>query len=154
MSKPEVMSKKGLQGRIALVTGASKGLGKAMALELARQGAAVALAARDEVKLNEAATEIRDAGGRAEVFLVDVTSEADFARLDAEVTARLGKIQILVNNAGMNLRKNITDFTLEEWNLVVNTNLTSVFLACRQFVPHMQGTGYGRILNLTNAQSR
>ena len=120
MSKPEVMSKKGLQGRIALVTGASKGLGKAMALELARQGAAVALAARDEVKLNEAATEIRDAGGRAEVFLVDVTSEADFARLDAEVTARLGKIQILVNNAGMNLRKNITDFTLEEWNLVVN----------------------------------
>ena len=148
MSKPEVMSKKGLQGRIALVTGASKGLGKAMALELARQGAAVALVARDEVKLNEAATEIRDAGGRAEVFIVDVTSEADFARLDAEVTARLGKIQILVNNAGMNLRKNITDFTLEEWNLVVNTNLTSVFLACRQFVPHMQGTGYGRILNL------
>lgn len=148
MSKPEVMSKKGLQGRIALVTGASKGLGKAMALELARQGAAVALVARDEVKLNEAATEIRDAGGRAEVFIVDVTSEADFARLDVEVTARLGKIQILVNNAGMNLRKNITDFTLEEWNLVVNTNLTSVFLACRQFVPHMQGTGYGRILNL------
>ena len=144
------MNKQGLQGRIALVTGASKGLGKAMALALARQGAAIALVARDESKLNEVAAEIREAGGRAEVFVVDVTKEADFARLDAEVTARLGKIQILINNAGMNLRKNITDFTLDEWNLVVNTNLTSVFLACRQFVPHMQGTGYGRILNLTS----
>ena len=121
-----------------------------MALELARQGAALALVARDEAKLNSVAAEIRDAGGRAEVFVADVTNEADFKRLDAEVTARLGKIQILINNAGMNLRKNITDFTLDEWNLMVNTNLTSVFLACRQFVPHMQGTGYGRILNLTS----
>lgn len=121
-----------------------------MSVALAAQGAKLALVARDRAKLEETAAEIRAGGGTAEVFVADATVEADFARLDEEVSAKLGKIQILVNNAGMNLRKNITDFTLEEWKLVIDTNLTSVFLACRQFVPHMKGTGYGRIINLTS----
>ncbi len=141
---------KELQGRTALVTGASKGLGKAMSIALAAQGASVALVARDRARLEETAAEIHAAGGIAEVFTADATIEADYLRLDQEVSTKLGKVQILVNNAGMNLRKNITDFTLEEWKLVIDTNLTSVFLGCRQFVPHMKGTGYGRIINLTS----
>lgn len=144
------MNEKSLQGRVALITGSSKGLGKAMALELARHGASIALVSRDEEKLNAVAEEIRTAGGRAEVFVADMTVEADFFRLDTEVKQRLGPVQILINNAGVNLRKSITDFTLDEWNQVISTNLTSVFLACRTFVPHMKGTGYGRILNMTS----
>ena len=73
--------------------------------------------------------------------------------LEQEVASRLGKVQILINNAGVNVRKSITDFTLDEWNFVLGTNLTSVFLMCRSFVPHMKGTGYGRILNMTSIMS-
>jgi NAD(P)-dependent dehydrogenase (short-subunit alcohol dehydrogenase family) len=147
------MSDKKLQGRIALITGASKGLGKAMALALADAGASIALVSRDVEKLNAVASEIRNNGGTAEVFKADVSEEASVAALAPEVESRLGKVQILVNNAGVNVRKNITDFTLDEWNYVMGTNLTAVFLMCRAFVPHMKGTGYGRILNMTSIMS-
>jgi NAD(P)-dependent dehydrogenase (short-subunit alcohol dehydrogenase family) len=147
------MSDKKLQGRIALVTGASKGLGKAMALALADAGASVALVSRDVEKLNAVASEIQSNGGKAEVFKADVSDEASVSTLASEVAGRLGKVQILINNAGVNVRKNITDFTLDEWNFVIGTNLTAVFLMCRAFVPHMKGTGYGRILNMTSIMS-
>jgi NAD(P)-dependent dehydrogenase (short-subunit alcohol dehydrogenase family) len=74
-------------------------------------------------------------------------------KLERDVTAQLGPIQILINNAGMNIRKNLVDFSLDEWRTVMDTNLTSVFLMCRAFVPHMKGSGYGRILNLTSIMS-
>jgi NAD(P)-dependent dehydrogenase (short-subunit alcohol dehydrogenase family) len=144
------MSDKKLQGRIALVTGASKGLGKAMSLALADAGAHVALVSRDMEKLTSLAADIRGRGGKAEAFQADVADEASVAALEREVSQRLGKVQILINNAGVNVRKNITDFTLDEWNYVLGTNLTGVFLMCRSFVPHMKGSGYGRILNLTS----
>jgi NAD(P)-dependent dehydrogenase (short-subunit alcohol dehydrogenase family) len=147
------MADKRLQDRIALVTGASKGLGKAMAIALAREGARVALVSRDADKLNSVAEEIRENGGAAEVFRADVGNESEVAALESEVVSRLGKVQILINNAGVNVRKNITDFTLDEWNFVVGTNLTAVFLMCRAFVPHMKGSGYGRILNMTSIMS-
>lgn len=142
-----------LKGKVALITGASRGLGKAMALALARHGASVALVARDEEKLEETAATVRDQGAEAAVFKTDVTSEAEVLRLEKDVAARLGNVQILVNNAGVNLRKPITDFTLDEWNWVIGTNLTSAFLLCRSFVPHMKGTGYGRIINMTSIMS-
>lgn len=144
------MSEKKLQGRIALVTGASKGLGKAMSLALADAGAQVALVSRDIQKLESVAKEIRERGGQAEVFEADVADESSVAGLEREVSSRLGKIQILINNAGVNVRKNITDFTLDEWNFVIGTNLTAVFLMCRSFVPHMKGSGYGRIVNMSS----
>ena len=147
------MADKKLQDRIALVTGASKGLGKAMAIALAESGARVALVSRDVDKLNAVAEEIRNGGGSAEVFRADVAEEAGVAALEAEVASRMGKVQILINNAGVNVRKNITDFTLHEWNYVIGTNLTAVFLMCRAFVPHMKGSGYGRILNMTSIMS-
>ncbi|MEY2409990.1 MAG: hypothetical protein QOF48_2660 [Verrucomicrobiota bacterium] len=142
-----------LNGRTALITGASKGLGKAMALALAQAGARLALVSRNKDQLQDVAAEVRKAGTEVEVFVADVTREADVERLKTEVAARLGGIQILINNAGVNIRKEITDFTLDEWRTVVDTNLTGVFLMCRAFVPQMKGAGYGRILNLTSIMS-
>ncbi len=148
------MNNANLKGRNALVTGASKGLGRAMALALAKNGARIALVSRDREKLESVAREVGEAGapagGAADVFVADITNEDQVARVEKEVTEKIGKVQILINNAGMNLRKNITDFTLEEWRSVQDTNLTSVFLMCRAFVPHMKGSGYGRILNMTS----
>lgn len=139
-----------LKGKIALVTGASRGLGKTMAIALGREGARVALVARDVEKLNETAEAIRSEGGEAAIFQADLTIEEQVAALERQVSADLGRVQILINNAGVNLRKPVTEFTLEEWRWVMDSNLTSAFLMCRAFVPHMKGTGYGRILNLTS----
>lgn len=142
-----------LPNRVALVTGASRGLGRAIAKALAGAGASVALVARDLERLQSVADEIRQAGGQAAVFQADITDELQVARLGQEVPVALGTVDILVNNAGMNLRKALTDFTLEEWSRVLDTNLTSVFLMCRAFVPGMKGRGYGRVLNLTSIMS-
>ncbi len=146
-------NQKPLAGRTALITGGSRGLGKAMALALAEGGASLALVARDAAKLAETAEEARAHGGTVETFLADVTDEQQVAALQHQVAQRLGTVHILVNNAGINIRKQIHEFTLDEWNRVTNTNLTSVFLLCRAFVPQMKGQGYGRILNLTSIMS-
>ena len=142
-----------LEGRVALITGGSRGLGKAMAMALAADGASLALVARDAAKLAETAEEARTLGVRVETFVTDVTDEDQVSALQADVADRLGRVHILINNAGINIRKQIHEFTLEEWNRVVNTNLTSVFLLCRAFVPQMKGAGYGRIINLTSIMS-
>lgn len=139
-----------LEGKVALITGASRGLGRAIAVALAEAGATVALVARDEAKLNETAALT---GPRSSIFLADVTDEASVEKLKTDVLARLGRVDILVNNAGTNLRKNVEDFTLEEWNRVLTTNLTSAFLLCRAFVPQMKERGWGRILNMTSIMS-
>jgi NAD(P)-dependent dehydrogenase (short-subunit alcohol dehydrogenase family) len=84
------------------------------------------------------------------VFQADVTSEEQVLRLEKEVAEAFGRVQILVNNAGINIRKQLIEFTLDEWRRVVDTSLTSTFLMCRAFVPHMQGSGYGRVINLAS----
>ena len=142
-----------LSGKIALITGGSRGLGRAMALSLSAAGATIALVARDLEKLNSVKAEIEATGGKAAVFVADVVSEESVERVRAEITAQLGAAQILINNAGMNIRKNLIEFTLDEWNQVLDTNLTSVFLMCRAFVPGMKGTGYGRVINMTSIMS-
>ncbi len=147
------MNNQFLKGRNALITGASKGLGKAMALALAGVGANVALASRNLDALSAVAKEARGLGIEAEAFEADVTDEAQVTKLEKGVIGRFDKIHILINNAGINVRKSVTDFTLEDWNLVMDTNVTSVFLMCRAFVPHMKGNNYGRILNMTSIMS-
>jgi len=142
-----------LNGKIALITGGSRGLGKAMALALAKEGAQLALVARDENKLKIAADEIRQAGGRAEYFLADVTQPAQVKAAEQAIIARFGQVNILINNAGINIRKPLTEYTLEEWHQVMNANLTSVYLMCHAFIPHMTGRDYGRIINLTSMMS-
>lgn len=147
------MSDKKLNAKVALITGASKGLGKAMVLALGGAGAKLALASRNREQLEQVAREVQALGAEAAVFQADVAKENDVARLEREVITKFGSIHILINNAGINVRKQITDFTLDEWNSVINTNLTSVFLMCRAFVPHMKGQGYGRIINMTSIMS-
>jgi NAD(P)-dependent dehydrogenase (short-subunit alcohol dehydrogenase family) len=147
------MTAKKLEGRIAVVTGASKGLGKQMALALAEAGAKLALVSRNLEQLTQTALAVRKHGTDAEVYQADVTDEQQVRRLEQAVTQKFGKPQILINNAGINLRKPVTDFALDEWRQVMDTNVTSVFLMCRSFVPHMKGQGYGRIINMTSIMS-
>lgn len=101
----------------------------------------------------EAAGEVEAAGSIAACFKTDVTDEAAVEKLRQVVLARFGTVDILINNAGINLRKPVHEFTLEEWRRVNDTNVTSVFLLCRAFVPHMKGKGYGRIINMTSIMS-
>jgi NAD(P)-dependent dehydrogenase (short-subunit alcohol dehydrogenase family) len=93
------------------------------------------------------------AGGEARVFQADVAEEEQVRKLERDVTGAFGKVHILINNAGINVRKPIVEFTLEEWHRVMNTNVTSVFLMCRSFIPHMKGAGYGRIISMTSIMS-
>ncbi len=147
------METKILDAKVALITGASRGLGRAMALELGSAGAALILVGRDRAKLDETASEAAERGARAEVFVTDVSVEAQVAALQQQVETRFGRVDILVNNAGMNLRKPLVQFTVDEWHRVIDANLTSVFLMCRAFIPLMLGRNWGRIVNLTSIMS-
>jgi NAD(P)-dependent dehydrogenase (short-subunit alcohol dehydrogenase family) len=144
---------KKLAGQVAVISGASKGLGKAMALALGAAGVKLALASRDAALLEKVGAEANPAGAEVLVMKTDVTREAEVAQLASAVREKFGGVDILINNAGVNVRKSVTDFTLEEWRLVMDTNLTGTFLACRAFVPLMKGRGGGRIINLTSIMS-
>jgi len=147
------MSDKKLDGRVAVITGASKGLGKAMALALGAAGASIALVSRNIEQLNQVGRAVKDAGGEARVFQADVSEEDQVRKLERDVLGAFGRVHILINNAGINIRKPLVEFTLEEWRRVLDTNLTSVFLMCRSFIPGMKGAGYGRVLNMTSTMS-
>jgi len=142
-----------LESRVAVVTGASKGLGKQMARSLAAAGAAVALVARAQGLLQEVAADIRRQGGKVEVLVADVTDETGISAVAQRVEEKLGVCDILVNNAGINNRKPIEDFTLAEWNEILAVNLTGPFLMSRAFVPGMKKNRFGRILNMTSTMS-
>ncbi|MCI0540649.1 MAG: SDR family oxidoreductase [Verrucomicrobiales bacterium] len=142
-----------LSGKVAIITGASKGLGRAMAVALAEANATLALVSRDNEQLEATAHAVRGAGGTAHTFKADVTDEQQVLRFAAAAEQEFGKIHILINNAGINIRKPVTDFTLEEWRRILDTNLTGAFLMCRSLVPLMRGQGYGRIINMTSIMS-
>jgi NAD(P)-dependent dehydrogenase (short-subunit alcohol dehydrogenase family) len=142
-----------LHGKVAVITGASKGLGKAMALALGSVGAKLALVSRDLEQLNAVKLEVEAVGGRAESFQADVSDEEKVRQLEHDILEAFNGVHILINNAGVNLRKQLIEFSLEEWHRVLDTNLTSVFLMCRSFVPHMKGGSYGRIINMTSIMS-
>jgi NAD(P)-dependent dehydrogenase (short-subunit alcohol dehydrogenase family) len=139
-----------LSGRTAVITGASRGLGEAMAKALGGAGAQVALVARDVERLGAVRDAITQRGGTAALFAGDVTREEDVAAVARAVFERFGHAQILINNAGSNIRKNLIDFSLQEFRSVVDSSLISTFLMCRAFVPGMMGTGYGRVLNMSS----
>jgi NAD(P)-dependent dehydrogenase (short-subunit alcohol dehydrogenase family) len=142
-----------LKGRTAVITGGSRGLGEAMAKALSAAGAQIALVARDHARLRQVRDEIAASGGVSELFSADVTQENQVAQLADAIKIRFGNPQILINSAGINLRKNLVDFTLAEFRSVLDASLISTFLMCRALVPGMQGTGYGRILNLSSIMS-
>jgi len=124
-----------------------------MAVALAEAGAKVVLVARDRAKLEETRQEIERLGARVWTFQADVTSEDQVCELERQVREQAGLVDILINNAGVNVRKPLEELTLADWRLVLDTNLTSVFLMCKAFVPHMRGRGYGRIINMTSIMS-
>lgn len=139
-----------LQGRVALVTGASQGIGRAVALHLARAGATIALAARNESKLNAVKAEIEDAGGRAEVFALDVASEDSIKTVAKSIVAKLGAVHILVNNAGVTRDGLVLRMKSADWNEVLNTNLTGAFLLSQALLQPMMKARWGRIINITS----
>jgi NAD(P)-dependent dehydrogenase (short-subunit alcohol dehydrogenase family) len=137
-----------LKGRVALVTGASRGIGRAIARALGAAGADVACCARSKDQLDEAAAEIRRAGVRAGGFRLDVTRGGDIMTTVRNVESALGPIDILVNNAGVILEKQTVEFTDDEWEDVIATNLTSMFRLARAVAPAMMSRGAGKIVNI------
>jgi 3-oxoacyl-[acyl-carrier protein] reductase len=144
----------GLQGRIALVTGASQGIGRACALELAKAGATVALAARNEAKLAEAVAEIEAAGGQAAAFALDVSSEESIKAGAKAVLERFGKVEILVNNAGITRDGLTMRMKRADWDSVLGTNLTGAFLLTQAVIGAMMKNRWGRIVNISSVVGR
>ena len=144
----------GLEGRIALVTGASQGIGRACALALASAGATVALAARNESKLAEVAAEIEAAGGKAAAFALDVASEESVKAGAKAVLGQLGKVEILVNNAGITRDGLVLRMKRADWDDVLTTNLTGAFLLTQALLPAMLKNRWGRIVNITSVVGR
>jgi 3-oxoacyl-[acyl-carrier protein] reductase len=139
-----------LSGRIALVTGASQGIGRACALKLASAGVAVAVAARNQEKLNELVQQITSAGGKAAAFVLDVAEEDQIKSGFKAALAHFGKIDILVNNAGITRDQLVMRMKRADWDAVLNTNLTSAYLCTQQVMSSMLKQRWGRIVNITS----
>ena len=139
-----------LSGRVALVTGASQGIGRACALKLAQSGATVALAARGQEKLQALADEITAAGGKTTAFPLDVGDEEQIKSTFKAVITQLGKIDILVNNAGIARDQLVMRMKRADWDAVLNTNLTSAYLCTQQAIGSMLKQRWGRIINITS----
>ena len=139
-----------LSGRVALVTGASQGIGRACALKLAQSGANVALAARGQEKLQALAAEISGAGGNASAFSLDVGDEEQVKSTFKAVIAQFGKIDILVNNAGITRDQLVMRMKRADWDAVLNTNLTSAYLCTQQAIGSMLKQRWGRIVNVAS----
>jgi NAD(P)-dependent dehydrogenase (short-subunit alcohol dehydrogenase family) len=141
-----------LTGRVALVTGGSKGLGLAMAAGLASAGADVALVSRHGDEAASAAAELtRQFGRRAIGLTADVTDPAQAAAMVAATNRELGRLDILVNSAGINIRGPIGEISPEQFQQVLATNVTGTWLACRAAMPYLRESGHGRIINLASA---
>ena len=139
-----------LAGKVALVTGGSRGIGRAIAMKLARLGADVAICGRDAGKLSETAAELQKTGVRAIAIAADVTRSGDVSKLVERVESELGTIALLVNNAGMGLFGPVHQKSEEEWDRLMNTNLKSVFLVSHAAVPGMIKRGGGDIINISS----
>jgi NAD(P)-dependent dehydrogenase (short-subunit alcohol dehydrogenase family) len=143
-----------LEGRTAFVTGASRGIGRSIALALAKAGAAVACAARALEEVKSAAAAIESAGGRACGLRLDVAQGAQITDAVKNAEKALGPIDILVNNAGVTLEKKTVDVTDEDWDTVLATNLTSMFRCARAVAPGMIARGRGKIINVGSMYGR
>jgi len=147
------MTSQRLDGRVAVITGASKGLGKAMAEALAEAGATVALVARSGDLLEAVRTQITSRGGKALAFTGDISQEAQVGTLAEEIRRLAGVPDILINNAGINIRKPLHEFTLDEWRRVMSTNIEGPFFCTRSFVPGMIEKRFGRIINIASTMA-
>ena len=144
-----------LEGDVALITGAGRGIGRAIAMCFAREGARTVLTGRDMERLERVAQEIRAAGGDVATFSLDVTRDDDAARVAEEVVGTWGRIDVLVNNAGViTYDTPVWATTLDQWDEVMNTNLRGMHLVCRAVIPHMIQREHGIIINIGSSSGR
>jgi 2-deoxy-D-gluconate 3-dehydrogenase len=137
-----------LQDKVAVITGGNGGIGFGMAQGLATAGARIVVAARNAAKSAAAVDLLKSSGAKSLAIGVDVTSEASVAQLFEQAQARCGRVDILINNAGINIRKPAHEMALAEWQKVIATNLDSAFLCCRAAYPHLKLAGAGKIINI------
>lgn len=142
-----------LTGKVAIVTGGNGGIGFGMARGLAKVGARVVVAARNQEKSDAAVRELRALGSDSLAILVDVADEQSVDTLVNKTLNHCGRLDILINNAGVNVRKPPHELTLDEWRQVMDTNLTSAFLCSRAAYPHMKALGGGKIINIGSMMS-
>lgn len=142
-----------LTGRVAVVTGGNGGIGLGMARGLADAGASIVVAARNADKGAEAVADLTARGAKAAFVTVDVTDAGSVAALVAATLQAHGRLDVLVNNAGIAIRKQPQEYTLDEWHAVVNTNLTSAFICCQAVYPAMKEQGGGKIINIGSMMS-
>ncbi|MHC4197336.1 MAG: SDR family NAD(P)-dependent oxidoreductase [Planctomycetota bacterium] len=140
-----------LRGQVALVTGASKGLGRSMSMALAEAGADIVMVARGPVKLAEAEKEVADMGVRTLAIVADVTVAEDVEKMVGQALAKFGKIDILVNNVGTFVGRPMVESTTDEWYDMINTNLTTTYLCCRAVGKHMIERQRGKVVNMAAA---
>ena len=141
-----------VEGKVALITGGRRGLGKASAIMLAREGAKVAISDRKDEGAQEVLDEITKAGGEAIFVLQDVSKEEDWKRAVDTVVKKFGKLDILVNNAGVGVGKNIEETSLDEWRWVMSVNLDGVFLGTKYGIEAMKKSGGGSIINMSSIE--
>jgi NAD(P)-dependent dehydrogenase (short-subunit alcohol dehydrogenase family) len=142
-----------LTGRVAIVTGASRGLGQYFGKALAKAGADLVITARKKEDLSEFQAEIEAMGRKAFAVELDVHNQESIKNMVAEAHAHYGKIDILVNNAGCNVRKPALDVTWDNWNLILDTNLRGTFFVAQEVARHMIDQNYGRIINIGSVTS-
>ena len=139
-----------LRGKIAMVTGSTRGLGEVSALALAKAGAHIAVCGRSKPDLVRVTGAIQALGRKAHGFTMDVTDKAKVSDAVAQVIGHFGRIDILVNNAGVNHRVPVLEFPEEEWDRVISTNLKGYFLTAQAVAPQMIDNGYGKIINMSS----
>lgn len=142
-----------LTGRVAVVTGGNGGIGLGMARGLAQAGAAIAVVGRNEAKSRDAVAELSKSGVKAIAIATDVTDPSAVNAMIATTLKEFGRIDILINNAGMSIRKPPHEIALDEWNTVIKTNLTSAFLCTQAVYPSMKAAGGGKIINIGSMMS-
>jgi 2-deoxy-D-gluconate 3-dehydrogenase len=150
----DILEQFSLTNRVAVVTGASEGIGEGLALGLAEAGAEVILCSRRETKLKEVKAQIDQMGRKAEIFALDVCKLGDIQRLKDFILERFGKVDILVNNAGFTVTKPAWEVTEEEWDLMLDTGFKGLFFCCQVIGSIMRQRGYGKIINLSSTFSR
>jgi len=139
-----------LSGKVAMVTGSTRGLGEVAAMALGKAGADVAVCGRNEIDLDRVSGAVADLGRESAGFVLDVTSKQKVMQGVERILAHFGKVDILVNNAGTNYRVPVLEYPEEAWDLIINTNLKGYFLVAQAVVPQMIDRGYGKVINMSS----